>query len=129
MILRDGIVRLTDRQWRKPVALLVNEGTTSGKEIFAYGFQKYRVGPVIGTRTAGAVLAGTGFPMPGGNLLYLAVADVLVDGARLEGTGVTPDVEVPFDFRYSRGDDPQLERALRVLAETLQPGGAPARRP
>jgi carboxyl-terminal processing protease len=39
-----------------------------------------------------------------------------VDGERLEGRGVAPDIEVPFDFRYAAGRDPQLERALEVLS-------------
>lgn len=46
-----------------------------------------------------------------GSLLYLAVADALIDGRRLEGIGVPPDIEVPFDVRYAAGADPQLERA------------------
>ena len=120
MIGRDGSVRNWDRQWRKPAALLVNEGTTSGKEAFAYGFKKHRIGTIVGTRTAGAVLAGSVFPMPGDNLLYLAVADVTVDGERLEGVGVTPDVVVPFDLPYCGGKDPQLERAIELLAEEVR---------
>ena len=39
------------------------------------------------------------------SLMLLAVADVRVDGERLEGVGVTPDIEVPFDaplFRRRR---------------------------
>jgi len=39
-----------------------------------------------------------------------------VDGERLEGRGVAPDIEVPFDFRYADGADPQLDRALEVLS-------------
>ena len=58
------------------------------------------------------MVAGRLFVLPDGSLLYLAVADALADGLRLEGQGVQPDVAVPFDIRYSRGEDPQLERAV-----------------
>ncbi|MBS2037570.1 PDZ domain-containing protein [bacterium] len=111
----DGKRTDWDRQWRKPVVLLVNRGTTSGKEIYAYGLQKYGLGKVVGERTAGAVLAGRPYVLSSGGLLYLAVADARVDGQRLEGRGVTPDVEVARPIPYCGGADPQLEAALALL--------------
>ena len=116
---RDGVKRDLDFQWRKPVVMLVNNGSRSGKEILAYGFQKYKLGKVIGTKTAGAVVGGSPFLLKDGNLLYLAVIDVLVDGERLEGKGVIPDIEVPFPLEYAQGKDPQLEKAVEVLLEQL----------
>lgn len=101
--------------------MLVNEGSRSAKEILAYSFQQYDIGPVVGAKTAGAVVAGTAFLMPDGSLLYLAVADVYVDGnQRLEGKGVAPDVMVPFSPEYTRGADPQKERALEVALAAVQ---------
>jgi hypothetical protein len=40
--------------------------------------------------------------MDNGDLLLLAVADVTVDGQRLEGVGVRPTIEVPFDPVFGR---------------------------
>lgn len=116
MVGRNGEKRSFDRQWRKPVVLLVDGETRSGKEIIAYGFKKHEVGPLVGSRTAGAVVFGKPFLLSNGALLYLANADVLVDGVRLEGTGVAPDIEVPFDVRYAAGTDPQLEEAIKAAA-------------
>ncbi|HYD16012.1 MAG TPA: S41 family peptidase, partial [Hyphomicrobium sp.] len=104
-------------KWRKPVAMLVNGGTRSGKEVLAHAFKKYRYGEVIGTRTAGALLAGRGFLLSDGSFLMIAVNDVAVDGERLEGVGVSPTIEVPFDIPYSAGVDPQLDRAVKVLSD------------
>ena len=98
-------------KWRKPVAMLVNGGPRSGKEVLAYGFKKYRLGEVIGTRTEGAVLAATAF-LVGRGLLLLAVADVLVDGDRLEGVGVVPTIEV----ENSSTGDRQIDRAVEILS-------------
>jgi carboxyl-terminal processing protease len=95
--------------------MLVNNGSRSGKEILAYGFKKYKLGTLIGTKTAGAVVGGSPFLLEDGNLLYLAVIDVLVDGERLEGKGVIPDLEVPFTLEYAQGKDPQLEKSVEVL--------------
>ena len=113
---RNGETGFVGVKWRKPVAALINEGTRSGKEVLAYGFKEYRLGELVGHRTEGAVLAATAFLIGDDGLLLLAVEDVLVDGQRLEGVGVTPTIEVPFNSRYAAGGDPQLDRAIQVLA-------------
>jgi len=40
--------------------------------------------------------------------------------ARLEGVGVRPTIEVPFDPVYAAGRDPQLDRAVQVLSERIK---------
>ena len=116
---RGGDKAVINAKWRKPAALLINGGTRSGKEVLAYGFKKYGYGPLIGTRSEGALLAARAFLLDSGGLLLLPVADVAVDGERLEGRGVTPTIEVPFDLPYAAGADPQLERAVDELARTV----------
>ncbi len=111
-------------QWKKPVVMLVNEGSRSAKEILALGFQQYRIGPVVGSKTAGGVVAGRPFLMQDGSLLYVAVADVYVNGdQRLEGKGVTPDIVVPFSPEYAQGADPQKDRAIEVALEAVKQRG------
>jgi carboxyl-terminal processing protease len=110
---RNGVHSFENIKWRKPVAMLINGGTRSGKEILAYGFKKYRLGEVIGTRTEGAVLAATAF-LIGNGLLLLAVEDVTVDDVRLEGVGVTPTIEV--GAAATETADAQLDRAVAVLS-------------
>jgi carboxyl-terminal processing protease len=120
-ISRDGKRQPFDEQIRKPAVLLINGGTRSGKETIAYGAKKHRLARLVGERTAGAALFGGPFCLSDGSLLLLAQSDGRVDGERLEGVGVAPDIEVPFDFRYAAGNDPQLARALDVLTgEKLQ---------
>ena len=113
---RGGVTNHVDYRWHKPAATLINEGTRSGKEVLAYGFKKNGFGPVIGEQTAGAVLAGTAFMLSDESLLIIAVQDAAVDGERIEGNGVKPSIEVPFDMRYAEGRDPQLDKAVEVLA-------------
>ena len=113
---REGVERSYERAWRKPVVLLVDRDTRSGKEVMAHAFRRGAIGPVVGERTAGAVLGGRPFVLSDGSLLYLAVLEARVDGERLEGVGVAPDVEVPFDLRWSAGADPPRRRALEVAA-------------
>ena len=47
---------------------------------------------------------------------------VVVDGKHLEGTGVEPDIEVPFDIRFAAGRDVQLERAKDEMVRLIESG-------
>jgi carboxyl-terminal processing protease len=119
MIDNKGDVHQYDPQWRKPTAILVNEATRSGKEIFAFGAQKYKLATLVGERTAGATTGARLFPLSNRDLLYLAGRTGEIDGVDLEGVGVEPDIEVQMDLRYQAGKDIQLERAIEYLVELL----------
>jgi carboxyl-terminal processing protease len=99
-------------------ALLIDAQTRSAGEIMAYGYKRSAFGPIFGTRSAGAVLSGALFPMPGDMLLYLAVVGVEVAGHPLEGTGVAPDYRVERPLPYAHGADPVLEAATDFLSRT-----------
>lgn len=116
LIERNGESSIVSFRWRKPVTLIINEGTRSGKEVLTHGFKKYAYGPVIGTRTAGALLAGRGFLLSDGSFLMVAVNDVTVDAERIEGKGVEPTIDVPFEIPYAAGRDPQLEKAIELMS-------------
>jgi len=102
--------------YRGRAALLINGDTRSAAEVMAYGFKRSGFGPLIGTNTAGAVSSGGAFAMPGDLLLYVAVSGGEIDGKRLEGVGVAPDVQVDRPLPYANGADPVLEAALDLLA-------------
>ncbi|MFO0960419.1 MAG: S41 family peptidase [Isosphaeraceae bacterium] len=110
----DGTILRVDSQWRKPLYVLINGGSTSGKEAVAHAIQRHKIGTLVGERTAGAVAAGRAFRLSDGSLLYLAVSGVRVDGERLEGVGVPPDAEVADSLPFAAGRDRQLERALEL---------------
>ncbi len=126
---RDGTRRLYDPRWHKPLVLLVNGGTRSGKEVVAHAVRERRLGAVVGERTAGAVVAGKPFRLSDRSLLFLAVTDVLVDGRRLEGVGVAPDVEVAAPLPFAEGADPQLDAALDLAVKATAPRADPAPAP
>ena len=62
------------------------------------------------------MVGGRCFKIGEDSVMYLAVNDVRVDGERLEGVGVTPDIEVSDSLLYADGRDPQLEKVLDVAA-------------
>jgi len=110
------------RRWKKPVVCLIDEGSRSAKEIFAYQWKKDDMGPLVGRRTAGAVLGCSFERMKDGSMLLIPVTDVgnLSGGEKLEGKGVAPDVEVPGDYRYCGGKDPILEQGVQTILETIR---------
>lgn len=118
---RDGTRRPYDATWKKPLVVLINGGTRSGKEVVARAIQKQHLGTLVGERTAGAVAAGQPFLLADQSLLILAVADILADGERLEGVGVTPDIEVAAPLPLADGADPQLDAALDAAVKAVSP--------
>jgi carboxyl-terminal processing protease len=118
MIGRDGQRNRIDTQWRKPVVILINGESRSGKEIVAYTVRKHKLGTLVGERTGGAVVAGRCFKLSDGSLLYLAVKDIEIDGERLEGRGIEPHVKVDAALPFANGSDPQLEKAIEIASRS-----------
>ena len=114
------------RALRGRTAVLIDQHTRSTAELFVHAYKRERQGPLIGTRTAGAVSAASAFAMPGGNLLYLAVSGLEIDGEVLEGPGVAPDIEVARPIPYSGGADPVLEAGVQALVAKAKGRGGVA---
>lgn len=123
-ITRDGERFVWTPSWKKPLVLLIDGGSRSGKEVVARAVQRHGLGVLVGERTAGAAVGGRPYFLSDGSLLYLAVQDFLSDGERLEAIGVTPDVEVAAPLPWAAGADPQLDRALEVAAELASESAA-----
>ncbi len=115
---RNGKGTVSNVRWHKPVVALIDEGSRSALEVFAYALQAKGI-PLVGSRTAGALLGARGYMLPDGSLLEIPVAGVELDGQKLEGVGVTPDISVPFDIRYANGRDPQFDAAMERALATL----------
>lgn len=107
---------------RGRTAVLIDRHTRSTGELFVHAYKRERQGLLVGTPTAGAVSAARAFAMPGGNLLYVAVSGLEIDGEVLEGPGVAPDIEVARPVPYAQGADPVLATAVEVLAGKSKAG-------
>jgi carboxyl-terminal processing protease len=104
----------------KPVVVLINSGSRSGKEVLAYLFKKTKRGVLVGERTAGYVVAGRKKEISSESFLYYGVFDMLIDGKHLEGVGVEPDIEVHFDIRFAAGKDIQLQQAKDEIVQLIE---------
>lgn len=119
---RRGEERVSSFVWPRPVVVLIDGGTRSGKEVIASALQKNGV-PLVGQRSAGALLAGQAFLLSDDSLVILAVLDVALDGQRIEGVGIAPDIEVDFDLPYAAGADPQRDAAIKEAVRLMEAAG------
>ncbi len=122
-----GGVRKTGRwrtPWTGPLAVLISGRTASAAELFAAAIQESRRGPVVGSKSAGAVVASRHFDLPDGGMLSIGIRSFrTAAGVTLEHSGVTPDVvTAPTLDELRQGRDPTLEAAVAVL---LAPKPAP----
>ncbi len=130
--LREGVVVREDRQNEggrvydvrsggkaldQPVVLLVNGGTASASEILAGALQDYQRAALIGERTFGKGSVQLIYELSDKSRLHVTVAKWFTpNGNIIDGTGLTPDVEILFtEEDHATGHDPQLERAINFL--------------
>ena len=117
--------------WDKPVVVLVNERSFSDAEVFPDAFRTSGRGKIVGVPTAGGVIGTNDITLSDGSTLRIPrVGYFRMDGTRLEGVGVPPDVlvvETPEDRRTGR--DPQLEAAVKVILEEMDAAKAAKAKP
>ncbi len=104
-----------------PVAVLIDGGSGSASEILAAALGEIKSAPLVGTQTAGAVLASVVVPLAGeeGFWIQYPLTDYLtIKGRRLEGNGVEPTH--PAKLRTFEKDEP-LEVALKLLQKPTPP--------
>lgn len=97
-----------------PVAVLVDSLSGSSSEFFAGGLRDIGRAHIIGSRTAGGVLASVFEKLPNGDGFQYAVGEfVSITGESLEGNGVAPHIEAaPSRDALLLGRDPAMETAI-----------------
>jgi C-terminal processing protease CtpA/Prc len=105
------------RHYAGPLVILVGPSSASAAEVLAAAVQDHARGRIVGRTTNGSVLASQSFPLPDGGHVQVPTHDFMrIDGRRIEGVGVEPDIVViPTLEDVRAGRDPALERALAEL--------------
>ena len=107
-----------------PKVMVINEMAGSGGDLMPYMFKRRKIGPLIGARTWGGLVATSDQALfvDGGGLVAPRLGFFDRNGKWvIENEGVPPDIDVEnFPREVIAGRDPQLERAvqeaLRLLA-------------
>ncbi|MBC8088585.1 MAG: PD40 domain-containing protein [Phycisphaerae bacterium] len=118
-----------------PKVMIINEMAGSGGDLMPYMFKRRKMGPLVGTRTWGGLVATTDTPpfVDGGSMIAPRFGFFSRDDKwAVENEGVGPDIEVEnWPKEAIAGHDMQLERAvqegLRLLKEN--PSGRAKKEP
>jgi tricorn protease len=112
-----------------PKAMIVNEHAGSGGDALPWYFRKMKIGPTIGKRTWGGLVASQALPqlMDGG---FVTSPDAAIYGLNgeweVENVGTPADIEVEFDpAMWRQGRDPQLEKTVEWLLEEIRKNPPP----
>ncbi len=111
-----------DRSLDIPLAILVNEYSASASEILAGAVQDRDAGTIIGTLTFGKGVVQTIRPLSDGSAVKMTTSRYFTPGGTcIQGIGITPDVEIEYEFlggdedEYSYELDNQIQEAIAVL--------------
>lgn len=133
---RKGLTPVIAKAAKKPylgkLVVLINANSASSAEMLSRTMQLQKRAPVVGDRSAGAVITSIFVPHVVGFdrvLEYgasMSVADVIMaDGQRLEKVGVMPDHRVlPTGADLAARHDPQMAKALELLGVQMTPAEA-----
>ena len=101
-----------------PIVVLMDGGSASASEILAGALQDTGAGKVVGVQSYGKGSVQIVVPLMNEDGLKLTVAKYYTPSGRsIDGTGITPDVEVALSAEG--GVDSQLEKAKEVLQHAL----------
>ena len=101
-----------------PVVVLVNAGSASASEIVAAALQEHERAQIVGEPTFGKNTVQVWRDLPNGGGLRLTTDRWFTpDHNSVAPDGVQPDVVVASPDDPQSGEDPQLDRALEILAE------------
>ena len=101
-----------DKAYKGKVVILINEESYSTTEALAAAFKESGRGILIGKKTGGQMLARNDFPIDNHWLLVIPVQDFRTcQGVKVEGVGVSPDIEV----EEKNSEDAILAKAIELL--------------
>lgn len=120
---RGSVAVYTERLGVQPhhghVVVLVNEHSASAAEMVAGFASENGLATLVGTRTAGRLVASSAFKVGFGYRVSLPVASYFTwRDTNLEGRGIEPDTAEPISVAaLGQGRDNQLAKAMEILRE------------
>lgn len=107
-----------------PKVCLVDKYSSSDGDLFPYGFQKLKLGPIIGMRTWGGIVGISGSKpyVDGQDVRTPFFTSYSTEGNWIvENHGIDPDIVVDINpFEDYLGKDAQLNKAIEYLKEQLK---------
>ena len=109
-----------------PMVVLIDENSASASEIFAAAMKDYQKATLVGKTSYGKGIVQNIIPLEDGDALKLTTAKYFTpNGNYIHGVGVSPDVEVEYDYTgpedetYDKQYDSQFLKAVEVMQGML----------
>ena len=104
-------------EFKKPMAVLVNQYSASASEIFSGAVQDYGTAKIVGVTTYGKGVVQQLMDLGDGTCLKVTIAEYYTpNGRSINGKGVEPDVEVEYQYDEENPKaDNQLDQALSTV--------------
>ena len=108
-------------EFKKPMAVLVNQYSASASEIFSGAVQDYGTAKIVGVTTYGKGVVQQLMNLGDGTCLKVTIAEYYTpNGRSINGKGVEPDVEVEYQYDEENPKaDNQLDQALSTVQEEV----------
>lgn len=96
---KDEITCDGTHEFKKPMAVLVNQYSASASEIFSGAVQDYGTAKIVGVTTYGKGVVQQLMDLGDGTCLKVTIAEYYTpNGRSINGKGVEPDVEVEYQY-------------------------------
>jgi carboxyl-terminal processing protease len=104
-----------------PLTLLQDDNSASSSEILALAIRDFKLGPIIGVKSAGALGYTSAYPLGDGSAISVTISEYESRGGeKVNGIGVTPDVTVERTIDdIVAGRDPQLAAGVDYLEKLV----------
>ena len=107
-----------------PLVVLTNERSASASEILAGAIRDFHWGTLLGTTTYGKGVVQKTYTLEDGSAVKLTAEQYFTpSGENIHGVGITPDIELEYEFlggeedTYSYEYDNQIQKAIELLEE------------
>lgn len=121
---KDEIYSTDEKSLDIPLVVLVNGYSASASEIFAGAIQDRGAGTIVGTTTYGKGVVQSVRSLDDGSAIKLTTHRYFTPGGTcIQGIGITPDVEIEYQFlgeegeKYTHELDNQIQKAIEILKE------------
>lgn len=114
-----------EKEWTKPVAVLINRGSASASEIVAGAIKDNKRGELIGEKSYGKGVVQTLVPLPGGGGIKLTTSEYFTPaGVSIHEKGIEPTIPVELPENIEgigleyQNQDTQLKKAVEVIEKS-----------
>ncbi|MDD5730741.1 MAG: S41 family peptidase [Candidatus Omnitrophica bacterium] len=107
-----------------PMAVLINEGSASGSEIFAGALQDYKRAIILGVKSFGKGSVQTVIPLSDGSALRLTTSKYFTPAGRvIHGKGVIPDIVIEdgkIETEATKTEESDIEKNKTKIFEEIE---------